>query len=151
MKQKNILSVLIICLVFLNLNATTQSIKGVENMHKEELESSVWETDKVVLLNDEKEYVLKKFIERKFAGNLLRFNNQSNIFGSEYTSFCGDDARILLQGAYKFEGKDKISFKLYTIDEVNDGTNEHSEIEGKKILFQIIKKDEKFILREIEK
>ncbi|WP_206539208.1 hypothetical protein [Aquimarina megaterium] len=151
MKNKSVLNILIICFIFLNLNAISQERNGVDNMYKKELENHIWETDKTVLLDNDGEYILTKFVERKFAGNLLSFNNQQNLFGSDYKSFCGNDRRISIQGEYEFYDKDKISFIISTQDTKSpDGLLMHEEIVGDKILFKIIKKGEKFVLRKIE-
>ncbi|WP_346881804.1 hypothetical protein [uncultured Algibacter sp.] len=139
-KKHVIYTLTLLILLAITCKVSAQQIKNEENIFKAELERETWITDKILGLNPNiKRYKLNKFTQRKFAGNLTRFNKIN--FSSEYVAPCGNDYFTTVVGKYTFINKNKISISVDSVTYQGEWKRptEHRKTE---ILFFLISKVE---------
>ncbi len=151
MRNKSLLNISIICLMFLSATVVNaQEFEGEQNIYKTELENDTWISNKIIGLDTHVEkYELTKFVQRKFAGFLLYFKDD-NMYISRYVAPCGNDFFTIVNGKYRFIDKDKISF---TVDSVSYSGMDKRPTEYRKpqkILFKLSKQNDKIILEKIK-
>ncbi len=151
MKNKNLLSISIICFISFSLTVDAQKIEKKNNIYKTELKKNTWITNEIIGLDAKtKKYVLTKFTEQTFAGFLVSFK-EDNIYTSFYVAPCGNDYFTTVNGRYKFLNKDKISFIVDSVSYFGMAKKPTEYRKPKKLLFKISKENENIILRKIKK
>jgi len=139
------LNILIIAILFFSFNVKAQETKNIENIYKAELENGTWITDKILGLNPSiEQYNLTKFIRRKFAGNLTRFEDKM-VFNSEYVAPCGNDYFTTVIGKYEFYDKEKISISVDSVIYSGEWKKPTEHRKSKKIIFLISKVEETIV------
>ncbi|MBJ2175848.1 hypothetical protein JBL43_16460 [Aureibaculum sp. A20] len=127
-------------------NISLENMEPIENMFKDELENGTWITNKILGLDpNSKQYVLTKFIEQKFAGNLTSFSNKLN-FSSRYVAPCGNDNFTTIIGKHNFIDQNKISISVDSVIYSGAWKRPNEFRESENIIFVISKISDSIIL-----
>ena len=142
-----------IALLVLIFSCNAQEKKGHDihitnrlgNNYNNFLIGKIWETDAILgessLIDT---YQLKKFIQRRFAGNLTIFTDTLS-FTSKYVAPCGNDNFTTVTGNYKFISPMKIEVIVKTMTYSGEWNRPTVQLSPKKLIYIISKSKNKLI------
>lgn len=139
-------ALLILIALFFNYNLKAQQMQNIENIYKDNLTKETWITDFILGLDLETEkYMLTKYVERKFAGNLTSFTDEAN-YESKYVAPCGNDNFTAVNGKYEFLDENRLKISVDSVSYWGEWDKPNEYRKQNEIIYLITEEGNKIIL-----